>query len=320
MRAPDFWRGRGVLSTLLLPAAIGYEAASRLRRAAGRPWRGPVPVVCVGNLVAGGAGKTPTAIAIAHRLDRTGRSAHILTRGYGGRMHGPVRVETGLSSFRDVGDEALLLAARAPTWVSRDRPAGARAAAAAGAQIIVMDDGFQNPTLAKDLSLIVIDGGYGLGNGRVMPAGPLRESLDSGLARADAVVLIGEDETGLVAEIAARRPVLRARLAPTEAAKALAGKPVLAFAGIGRPEKFFRTLAELGCQIVDAVPYPDHHVYRPDEIMRLVEMANEAGAEPVTTEKDFARLPPEARLMVRAVPVELAWQDEAAIDRLLARL
>ncbi len=318
MRAPDFWRGRGALSTLLLPAAFGYEAASRLRHTAVRPWRAPVPVVCVGNLVAGGAGKTPTAIAIAHKLDRMGRSAHILTRGYGGRMHGPVRVETGLNSVRDVGDEALLLAARAPTWVSRDRPAGARAAAAAGAQIIVMDDGFQNPALAKDLSLIVIDGGYGLGNGRVMPAGPLRESLDSGLARADAVVLIGEDETGLVAEIGPRRPVLRARLVPTEEAAALAGKPVLAFAGIGRPEKFFRTLAELGCQIVDAVPYPDHHVYRPDEIMRLVEMASEAGAEPVTTEKDFVRLPPEARLMVRAVPVELEWRDEAAIDGLLA--
>lgn len=320
MRAPDFWRRRGVLSTILLPFALGYGAVTKARRARARPARTAVPVICVGNLVAGGAGKTPTAIAIAERLAGRGQAVHFLTRGYGGHERGPLRVELGLHVAGAVGDEALLLALRAPTWVSRDRAAGARAATDAGAEVIVMDDGFQNPSLAKDLSILAIDGGYGFGNGRVMPSGPLREPIGGGLARADAALLIGEDETGIAPALADTLPLLRARLAPTEEARTLAGRRVLAFAGIGRPDKFFATLAEMGCEIVEAVPYPDHHRYRPDEIMRLCEMANEAGAEPVTTEKDAARLPPDARLMVRTVAVELIWDDEDAIDTLLFEL
>ena len=320
MRAPDFWRRRGVLSTILLPAALAYSAGAQARRAQARPARVAAPVICVGNLVAGGAGKTPTAIAIAERLAGRGQAVHFLTRGYGGSERGPLRVELGRHDAGAVGDEALLLAPRAPTWVARDRAAGANAAIGAGATIIVMDDGFQNPSLAKDLSILAIDGGYGFGNGRVMPAGPLREPIAGGLARADAALLIGEDETDIAPALADTLPLLRARLAPTEEARTLAGRRVLAFAGIGRPDKFFATLAEMGCEIVEAVPYPDHHPYRPEEIMRLCEMASEADAAPVTTEKDAARLPPDARLMVRTVAVELIWDDEDAIDALLFEL
>ena len=320
MRAPDFWRRRGVLSAILLPFGLAHGAVAQARRARARPARVAVPVICIGNLVAGGAGKTPAAIAIAERLAGRGRAVHFLTRGYGGRERGPLRVELGRHDSGAVGDEALLLALRAPTWVARDRAAGARAAIEAGAGIIVMDDGFQNPSLAKDMSILAIDGGYGFGNGRVMPAGPLREPVAGGLARADAALLIGADETGMASALADTLPLLRARLAPTQEARTLAGRRVLAFAGIGRPDKFFATLAEMGCEIVEAVPYPDHHPYRPEEIMRLCEMASEAGAEPVTTEKDAARLPPDARLMVRTVAVELIWDDEDAIDALLFEL
>jgi tetraacyldisaccharide 4'-kinase len=276
-------------------------------------------VICVGNLVAGGAGKTPVALALARRLLARGRAPHFLTRGYGGRLAGPVRVDPAAHTARAVGDEALLLAAMAPAWVAHDRPAGARAAAAAGAQTIVMDDGHQNPSLGKDLAILVIDGGYGFGNRRVIPAGPLREPIGEGLARADAVVVVGVDECGIAREIGGRVPLLRARIAPTPGQDELADRDVVAFAGIGRPEKFFATLADLRCRIVAAHAYADHHAYAPDEIMRLADEAGAKRATLVTTAKDAVRLPPEARAMVRVLDVEIEWEDEAAVDALLDR-
>lgn len=319
MRAPEFWRRDGLAPTLLAPLAWGFEAAGRARRSIVRPVRAPVPVVCVGNLVAGGAGKTPVAIGVGARLAERGRSIHFLTRGYGGRARGPLRVDPTRHTARDVGDEALLLAAIAPTWVARDRPAGANAAAAAGAGVVVMDDGFQNPAIAKDLSLVVIDSGYGFGNGRVIPAGPLREGVAGGLARADAVVLVGA--SGRDERLAAYDlPVLHAEVEPAPGSEALAARPVLAFAGIARPEKFFATLGGMGCRLVGRHAYPDHHRYTADEIMRLCEAAHEKGATPVTTEKDYVRLPEEARPMVEVLRVRLVWSEPAALDRLLATL
>ncbi|MGF6228185.1 tetraacyldisaccharide 4'-kinase [Inquilinus ginsengisoli] len=327
MKTPGFWYRPEATpaARLLAPAGALYDLASRLRRAVIKPQRAPVPVVCVGNLVAGGAGKTPVALALARRLAEIGIAVHVLSRGHGGSLAGPVRVDPDRHTAAEVGDEPLLLARAAPAWISRDRPAGARAAASAGAGLILMDDGFQNPSLAKDLSLLVVDGSSGFGNGRILPAGPLRERPDDGLARADALVIMGPDRAGIAA-LAARHgppgrlglPALGARLvsSPEDAAR-LRGRKVLAFAGIGRPEKFFATLAELGAEIVGAVPYPDHHVYTPDEVMRLVETAQERGAVPVTTEKDLVRLPPEARPMVEALRVDLAWDDPAAVDAVL---
>jgi tetraacyldisaccharide 4'-kinase len=320
VRAPDFWRRRTAISALLLPLAFAYDRGGRLRQALAKPWRAPVPVLCVGNLVAGGAGKTPVALALGAHFRARGRDVHFLSRGYRGRLGGPGRVDPARHSFRDVGDEPLLLAAVAPTWVARDRRRGAEAAVAAGAELIVMDDGLQNPAVAKTFSFVVIDGGYGFGNGRIIPSGPLREPVARGLARARAVVLIGDDRSGVRRLLPAAVPVLGARLMPDAAALALAGKRVVGFAGIGRPEKFFETLVEMGCDLVEGLPFPDHHAFRPEDVMLACERAAAAGAVPVTTAKDYVRLPPDARAMVTPVGVTLEWEDPAALDRLLAGL
>jgi tetraacyldisaccharide 4'-kinase len=317
MRPPDFWSSRRVLSTLLVPAGCVWTLATRRRL--GRPgWRAPVPVICVGNIGVGGAGKTPVAIELARLLADAGRAPHFLTRGYRGRERGPLRVDPALHDARAVGDEPLLLARAAPTWVARDRAAGARAAVEAGAGCIVMDDGFQNPALAKDLSLVVVDGGYGFGNGRVMPAGPLREPVEDGLARADAVVLVGRDQAGAAARLGAT-PVLRARIVPDPLAQRFAGKTVVAFCGIGRPEKFFATLKELGATVAEEMPYPDHHAFSDEEIVFVLEVAAKRGAVAVTTEKDHARLSPDAKLMVETVPIRIEFEAPGAIEALLAR-
>ena len=322
MRAPEFWRHGGALGALLAPLGWIYGAVTTARLARSRPQASPVPVLCVGNLPAGGAGKTPVALAIGARLGGSGVDVHFLARGYRGKISGPIRVDPDRHDARAVGDEALLLAAVAPTWVSRDRAAGARAAAAQGAGLIVMDDGFQNPGIAKDLSLLVVDGGYGFGNGRVMPAGPLREPVEGGLARADAVVLIGPDETGALKRIGAAPgksiTILRARLTPGPEAETIANKPVVAFAGIARPDKFFTTLGTLGCRMVGTHPFPDHYAYEPEDIERLTREAGAVGALAVTTAKDWVRLPAGTREGVRVLTIAIEWEDEAGLDAVLS--
>ena len=322
MRAPEFWdRDRSIAAALLGPAALVVELAGWLRWRVVREQRVSVPVVCVGNLVAGGAGKTPVALAVAARLAVAGRVVHFLSRGYGGREHGPLRVDPARHTAYDVGDEALLLAAAAPTWVARDRPAGARAAAEAGAEVVVMDDGHQNPTLYKDICLVVIDGTYGVGNGRVIPAGPLREPVRAGLERADAVVLIGDTPSARVEKIAriGGGPLLWAQIVPAPESYCLANQRVVAFAGIARPDRFFDTLRNIGCRFISAHAFPDHYVYQADEIMALVEEASAADARLITTEKDLVRLPPEARPMTEVLAVSLKFRDANALDRVLAR-
>ncbi|MGE0256152.1 MAG: tetraacyldisaccharide 4'-kinase [Alphaproteobacteria bacterium] len=319
MRRPEFWdRPPGLAAALLAPAGALWTAGGRIRQLAARPARAAVPVVCVGNVTVGGSGKTPVALSLARRL--AALRPVFLTRGHGGRLAGPVAVDLARHAARDVGDEALLLARAATTVVARDRRAGAALAAHLGASVVIMDDGLQNPGLRKDLSLLVVDGEAGFGNGLVMPAGPLREPVGDGLARADAVVIVGEDRHGLAAMLGERRPLLRARIEATEAGAVVARRRVVAFAGIGRPEKFFATLRALGCDLVAAHPFADHHVFTPDEIMRLVEAAAARDALPVTTEKDWVRLPAEAQPMVTVLPVMLRWADAAALDRVLAPL
>lgn len=322
MRAPDFWgpsRG-GLAAPLVSPLAWLWRLGGAIRRSGIRPYRAGIPVICVGNLVAGGAGKTPICLDLARRLRAEGTEVHLLTRGHGGKQTGPLQVDPARHDAAQVGDEALLLARAAPCWVARDRAQGARAAEAAGAEMLVMDDGFQNPSLEKDLSLLVVDGGYGFGNGRVMPAGPLREPVDQGLARAGAAILMGRDRLGLKARLQDRLPVLTARTVPTAEALALKGETVLGFAGIGRPAKFLDTLNEIGCRVIALRPFPDHHRYTEDEIMRLAEAAVDAHATLVTTEKDLVRLPVEAQAMATAVGIEIAWDDEAALEAILAPL
>ena len=323
MRAPAFWTAErgGLAAAALAPVSRLYDAAALARAALVRPARAAVPVICVGNFTAGGAGKTPTVLALASLLADDGLRPHVLTRGYGGSERGPLRVDPARHDVRAVGDEALLLARAAPTWLCRDRAAGAAAAAAAGAPLVLMDDGMQNPALAKDLCLAAVDGGAGFGNGRVLPAGPLREPLARGLGRADALVLVGPDRKGALAALGAPAiPVIEAALVPGDEARALKERPVVAFAGIGRPEKFFETLAESGCTVVARHAFPDHHRYKASEIAAIITEANERNALPVTTEKDHARLPPEARGQVRTLPVTLAWREPAEVRALLAPL
>jgi tetraacyldisaccharide 4'-kinase len=319
VRPPEFWRadasGRDsalVLRGLLTPVSWAYAWVAAQRIATTRPRHAPVPVICVGNLTVGGAGKTPITRALRAKL---GPNAHTLSRGYGGRVEGPLRVTRDMDA-REVGDEPLLHAADGPAWVSRDRFAGAMAAAQAGARVIIMDDGFQNPGLAKDLSIVAVDASFGIGNGQVFPAGPLRERLRAGLARADAIVLIGESEEHTPRWLERfQRPILHARLDPV--GDAPKGK-LVAFAGLARPEKFFDTLDEMNADLEEAVPFPDHHVYSEDDLNLLAQMAEERGASLITTEKDAVRLSPAWRARVAVLPVAAQFCDEAVLDALLA--
>jgi tetraacyldisaccharide 4'-kinase len=321
LRAPGFWRpGGGGLAPLLLSPVSAIYARATARRVSRPGWTAPVPVICCGNVTAGGAGKTTVALDLLERLTARGVAPHALLRGYGGSARGPLRVEPDAHDSRLVGDEALLLASLAPTWVGADRAETARRAIAAGAGAIVMDDGLQNPTLAKALSLLVIDGTYGFGNGRVIPAGPLREPVAAAAARAHAAVLIGEDETGARSLLPAELPVLRARLVPGPGTAALSGRPVLAFAGIANPRKFFDTLAEAGAIVVGRQTFADHYPYDEADITALLAEAESLAALPVTTRKDIVRVPARFRDQIAVAGVGLSWEDEEALDALLAPL
>jgi tetraacyldisaccharide 4'-kinase len=311
MQAPAFWARDGVVPRLLSPLSP-LVAAATARRVARPGWRAPVPVLCCGNIGVGGAGKTTLALDLGQRLLRRGVPVAFITRGYGGRRLTAVQVAPQHDAAT-VGDEALLLARLAPTWVGADRAASARAAVAAGAGALIMDDGLQNPGLVQDLPLLVIDGAAGFGNGRVLPAGPLREPVAAGAARCRAAVLIGPDATGAAAALPI--PILRADLVPQAAS--LAGRRVLAFAGIGRPAKFFATLAQAGATLVATASFPDHHRYRPAELRRLLQRAAALDALPVTTPKDAVRLPPGMASAIHTAGVSLRWADPAAIETLL---
>ncbi|WP_029004490.1 tetraacyldisaccharide 4'-kinase [Azorhizobium doebereinerae] len=324
--APAFWSRRTSLASLLLSPVGCIVGAITLRRMKGPSQIVPVPVLCIGNPTVGGAGKTPTALALLARLSRQGHAPFALLRGHGGSLPGPVRVVPDRHDAVAVGDEALLLAAAAPTIVSRDRPSGARLAVAEGASVILMDDGFQNPSLAKDVSVLVIDGAAGVGNGRVLPAGPLRAPLAPQLAAADAVLVVGDGAAGeAVAAQAARmgKAVLHGTVRPDpQVVAALRGRRVLAFAGIGRPDKLATTLRTADVEVAGLRAFPDHHAYVPDEIAALAAEAERIGAMLVTTSKDMARLRAPAfaahRPAIIVLPIEMEIGPQATLDDLLA--
>jgi tetraacyldisaccharide 4'-kinase len=320
MRPPDFWTRKDFVSqlavTLLTPFGWLYGWSVQYRAEHTVSYRSSVKVICVGNLTAGGTGKTPVAIAIARALAARGLKPVFLTRGYGGKVRGTAFVAPD-DRATHVGDEPLLLAAVAPVIVSADRAAGARLAEEHGFDVIVMDDGHQNFTLAKDLSLVVVDAEAGFGNRRVLPAGPLREPVAQGLSRADAVIVSGDGRQDLLPGFG--KPILRTKLVQDSTIVGQ-GTRVVAFAGIGRPGKFFAALEALGAQIVESRAYGDHHVYTQSEMARLKARARAENALLVTTEKDFVRLTPAEREGIVPLPVHSEFSDSAALAALLDSL
>jgi tetraacyldisaccharide 4'-kinase len=312
---PAFWEKEGRLARLLTPLGALYGGLAARRAHRPPRFRPPIPVLCIGNATLGGSGKTPLALDLAARLIARGRHPAFLSRGYGGRAaRYPLRVDPARHEARDVGDEPLLLARSAPTFVDPDRVRGARAALAAGADVLVMDDGLQNPSLAKTASLLVIDGPAGFGNARPFPAGPLREPLSTLWPRLQGIVLLGPPLPGLSSLLPPTLPCFRAHLVPGPAMAALAGRRVFAVAGIGRPAKFRESLLAAGAEIAGFLDFPDHHPFSPADEVKIFTAARLARAEPVTTAKDWVRLSPSARARITAADIALRWEDEGAIE------
>lgn len=318
LHSPSFWwQETSALSRILGPLGSLYAAAGRLRTQLTAPQSFAVPVICVGNITLGGAGKTPLTLALAELLSKD-NDVHIVSRGYGGFIEGPVQVNPKIHRYDETGDEPLLMARYFSCWVAKDRRKGIEAAIAAGATCVLMDDGLQNPTIRKTLSLVVVDGVAGFGNGKIFPAGPLRESIAAGLAKAKAVVVVGGAAESM--PVPATLPCFTAQMVlQPEALQALSGKPVFAFAGIGRPEKFFSSLRDGGVRVAGARPFPDHHPYSLREMQQVLIDADDLGAIPVTTEKDHLRLPPMVEERIKALPARLVLDKPQEVLTLITQ-
>ena len=325
MQTPDFWKKSGsAVGWFLVPLGWCYGLIVKARILIARPVKAAIPVICIGNFVTGGAGKTPVAINLARRLIEKGQNVRFLTRGYGGKLNGPIRVNPEKHSVLDVGDEAFLLARIASVWVAKVRSDGVKAASiddeGGPPDVIIMDDGFQNPTVVKDLSFLVVDGTLGFGNGRIFPAGPLRESISSALSRADGIFLIGSDNVGIEKLLEAHGleiPIIRAKSYFGSEAVSLRKTPIVAFAGIAYPEKFFCALQEFGFKIASKLSFPDHHIFTKHDLEHLRKEAKNHDARLVTTEKDAARLLPKDLETISVLTMTLGWRDERSLDAAL---
>lgn len=303
MKAPTFWYQQpSVYSKLLMPAAWTYERIERMVRSLKKDVKLPIPIISVGNIVCGGSGKTPTAITIAKILSQSGSSVHFVTRGYKGKKQGPHKVNLSLDSYKDVGDEPLLLAGQNPTWVAKKKTMGALKSIENGADIIILDDGHQTTGLYKDLSFVVVDLNQKFGNRCVVPAGPLRESLEKGLERADAIIGIGQGN------ISCTKPLFTAQIRPK--APSIPKKQCVAFCGLGFPDKFYTTLADLGLELKEKVSFPDHYSYKDLDLLKLSEIAEKNDAILITTRKDYVKIPSSWQKNVYVLDITVQFDDE----------
>ncbi|MCB2081844.1 MAG: tetraacyldisaccharide 4'-kinase [Hyphomicrobiales bacterium] len=317
-KAPKFWAGpRGLRSELLVPFSVITFFINRLRSARAKPVSVGVPVVCVGNATVGGAGKTPTVLSLIDFLKPRYPRLACVSKGYGGKQHIPVRVDSQKHTARDVGDEPLLIAQKATCWVGQDRVKTCQTAVEGGAELILLDDGLQDPRLIRQCSLIVVDSGFGFGNRLILPAGPLRDRVDYAYRAADAMVMIGEDVQQIAQEVPKTMPVFRAHMQANDGLRLPKDGRFVAFAGIGRPQKFFDTLAAMGINVVHSVAYPDHHPYTKRNQRKLLQIAAEYEALLLTTEKDAVRFPPEFREHLHALPVHLEWERPRDLAKFL---
>lgn len=316
MKTPGFWQDKNLVSDLLLPFGIIYNLVTRLNILFSKPRKTDRPVICIGNLTAGGTGKTPVAVSLAAILQKLGRKPFFVSRGYGGTLKNVI-VDPQKHSAAEVGDEPLLLSRQAPVVVNPDRYAAAQKAVTAGADIILMDDGFQNPGLHKDLSFLVFDGGFGYGNGRGIPAGPLRESLHDGLKRAQAVIIIGKDRHNLAQKFSFL-PIFKGTV--TAQKPSSTNRRAIAFAGIGRPQKFYDSMKEQGFELLKTVDFPDHHQYSAEELNLLIKEADQHQAALYTTAKDFVKIPAELQKHFQVLEIEIRWEKQDELEKFLKRI
>jgi len=311
MKAPSFWyQPPGFLSTFLQPLGWLYGKGGKLLSSFKKRHHFPILIISVGNIVCGGSGKTPTAIALARLLQSHGHRVHFVTRGYGGIQKGPLRVDLTHHSYRDIGDEPLLLAHTAPTWVAKERPLGVQKAIEKGAQVIILDDGHQTHSLHKDISFVVVDAMQGYGNGCVIPAGPLREDLSTGLKRTDALIVIGKGE------MASSKPFFRAQV--KSQSFSLASNRGVAFCGLGFPRKFYKTLEDLGVDLVATCNFPDHYRYKQADLLELQNLAKTHQAVLITTRKDAVKIPSSWRMGVHVLDIDIHFEDPEGIYRFIA--
>lgn len=309
MKTPTHWQNKNLLSYALLPLGFLYAQATALRLKYKKSRAVDIPVICIGNLTAGGTGKTPTSIAVAEIVQKLGKKPFFVSRGYGGTLSGVI-VDNRKHTPKQVGDEPLLLSQKAGVSINADRFAAAQKAIVNGAEVIIMDDGFQNPGLKKDLSFLVFDGGSGIGNAFPLPAGPLRENFTAGIKRADAAIIIGEDKTNLHAKIK-NIPVFEADICAKPAENI--DKQVIAFAGIGRPQKFYDSLRHENISILQTIDFPDHHFYSENELQNLIKMAQQENADLITTSKDWVKIPPHLQSHFKVLEIYVAWKNPQAL-------
>ncbi len=309
---PKFWKKRGFLAEVTLPFSVFYYIFVLIKnKFSAKPEKLNVPIICIGNIVAGGSGKTPVAIEVGKIIGKFNKKYAFVSRGYGGKITEPTKVDIKKHTAHDVGDEPLLLARAAPCYIAKNRIEGAKAAIKDGAEIIILDDGMQNNSIEKDLIIMTVDGGFGFGNGLLLPAGPLRGKLQDALQKVDATIIIGKDKMQISNDIADKTPIIHATIKHTDN---IDKNQYIAFAGIGRPQKFFDSLVEEGVEIIEEVSFSDHYKYKKKDIKKLFQLAEEKEAKLITTEKDAIRLSVEDREKIAIFPIEVKWSDEVITD------